>query len=235
MPISANTARSVIAVLLDQAIALPGILTLLVPARVSLVTSLSATTRHGRWRQTATGARKTGVDAGGRYGRGQYQERLALGWIRANDVPCRVVPPVPHVPAMPPDVGMRNPIRPATDWLRDPSARKKVPMSSVALLARPGLGTVSAAAVGRTMAFLDYFAGVFTLVSLTVVVACGARRHRPAGADPPLRVAVQSVHRASAVAALGFLAIHIAVKVVAVGTPLHRPRWSPSPAAPPWQ
>ncbi|MFI6689614.1 hypothetical protein [Streptomyces sp. NPDC050485] len=63
-PSSANTALFVIAVLLDQAIALPGILTLPVPARVSLVTSLSATTRHGRWRQTATCARKTGVDAG---------------------------------------------------------------------------------------------------------------------------------------------------------------------------
>ncbi|WP_053724394.1 hypothetical protein [Streptomyces sp. WM6378] len=87
-------------------------------------------------------------------------------------------------------------------------------MSSVALLARPGLGTASAAAVGRTMAFLDYFAGVFTLLSLTAVVACGLAATDRLVLTPRLRVAVQSVHRASAVAALGFLAIHIAVKVV---------------------
>ncbi|MGW1869987.1 hypothetical protein ACWCPS_31130 [Streptomyces mauvecolor] len=87
-------------------------------------------------------------------------------------------------------------------------------MSSVALLARPGLGTASAATVGRTMAFLDYFAGVFTLLSLTAVVACGLAATDRLVLTPRLRVAVQSVHRASAVAALGFLAIHIAVKVV---------------------
>ncbi|MFE9558257.1 hypothetical protein ACFYMW_09410 [Streptomyces sp. NPDC006692] len=87
-------------------------------------------------------------------------------------------------------------------------------MSSVALLARPGLGTASAAAVGRTMAFLDYFAGVFTLLSLTAVVTCGLAATDRLVLTPRLRVAVQSVHRASAVAALGFLAIHIAVKVV---------------------
>lgn len=87
-------------------------------------------------------------------------------------------------------------------------------MSSVALLARPGLGTASAAAVGRTMAFLDYFAGVFTLLSLTAVVTCGLAATDRLVLTPRLRVAVQSVHRASAVAALGFLTIHIAVKVV---------------------
>ncbi|MFG2119698.1 hypothetical protein [Streptomyces sp. NPDC048710] len=87
-------------------------------------------------------------------------------------------------------------------------------MSSVALLARPGLGAASAAAVGRVMAFLDYFAGVFTLLSLTAVVTCGLAATDRLVLTPRLRVAVQSVHRASAVAALGFLATHIAVKVV---------------------
>ncbi|MEU2337004.1 hypothetical protein ABZ770_44405 [Streptomyces sp. NPDC006654] len=86
-------------------------------------------------------------------------------------------------------------------------------MSSVALLARPGLGAESAVAV-RVMAFLDYFAGVFTLVSLTAVVACGLAATDRLVLTPRLRVAVQSVHRASAVAALGFLATHIAVKVI---------------------
>ncbi|MFF7970133.1 hypothetical protein [Streptomyces sp. NPDC007905] len=87
-------------------------------------------------------------------------------------------------------------------------------MSSVALLAQPGHGAVSAAAVGRLMAFLDYFAGVFTLLSLTAVVTCGLAATDRLVLTPRLRVAVQSVHRASAVAALGFLGTHIAVKVV---------------------
>ncbi|MGW3208836.1 hypothetical protein [Streptomyces sp. NPDC001135] len=87
-------------------------------------------------------------------------------------------------------------------------------MSSVALLAQPGHGAVSAAAVGRVMAFLDYFAGVFTLLSLTAVVACGLAATDRLVLTPRLRVAVQSVHRSSAVAALGFLGTHIAVKVV---------------------
>ncbi|MGG2464348.1 hypothetical protein ACO0M4_32060 [Streptomyces sp. RGM 3693] len=63
------------------------------------------------------------------------------------------------------------------------------------------------------MAFLDHFAGVFTLLSLTAVVTCGLAATDRLVLTPRLRVAVQSVHRASAVAALGFLATHIAVKI----------------------
>ncbi|MEU9450331.1 hypothetical protein [Streptomyces sp. NPDC048277] len=87
-------------------------------------------------------------------------------------------------------------------------------MSSVAPHARPMAGAASAAVAGRMMAFLDYFAGVFTLLSLTAVVACGLAATDRLVLTPRLRVAVQSVHRASAVAALGFLGTHIAVKVV---------------------
>ncbi|MFJ3335339.1 hypothetical protein [Streptomyces sp. NPDC086766] len=87
-------------------------------------------------------------------------------------------------------------------------------MPSVALLARPAVGTAPAGAAGRVMAFLDCFDGVFALLSLTAVVACGLAATDRLVLTPRLRVAVQSVHRASAVAALGFLATHIAVKVV---------------------
>ncbi|WP_051926807.1 hypothetical protein [Streptomyces durhamensis] len=87
-------------------------------------------------------------------------------------------------------------------------------MSSIVLLARPAVGAASAGAVGRVMAFLDYFTGVFTLLSLTAVVTCGLAATDRLVLTPRLRVAVQSVHRASAVAALGFLGTHIAVKVV---------------------
>ncbi|MFE3657984.1 hypothetical protein [Streptomyces sp. NPDC059165] len=87
-------------------------------------------------------------------------------------------------------------------------------MSSFALLVRPGLYSTTARVVGQVMAFLDFFAGVFTLLSLTAVVACGLAATDRLVLTPRLRVAVQSVHRATAVAALGFLAIHVAVKVV---------------------
>ncbi|MEE6266315.1 hypothetical protein V2E29_11755 [Streptomyces diastatochromogenes] len=87
-------------------------------------------------------------------------------------------------------------------------------MSSFAPLARPGSGAAPVAPLGRVMAFLDHFAGVFTLLSLTAVVVCGLAATDRLVLTPRLRVAVQSVHRASAVAALGFLATHIAVKVV---------------------
>ncbi|MFI1200049.1 hypothetical protein ACH4VR_11425 [Streptomyces sp. NPDC020883] len=90
-------------------------------------------------------------------------------------------------------------------------------MSSVALLVRPPVGAAPAGVAGvagRAMAFLDHFAGVFTLLSLTAVVACGLAATDRLVLTPRLRVAVQSVHRASAVAALGFLATHIAVKVI---------------------
>jgi hypothetical protein len=87
-------------------------------------------------------------------------------------------------------------------------------MSSVVLLARPVTGAASAGVASRMIAFLDYFAGVFTLLSLTAVVTCGLAATDRLVLTPRMRVAVQSVHRASAVAALGFLATHIAVKVV---------------------
>ncbi|MHB6905375.1 hypothetical protein [Streptomyces sp. DB-54] len=90
---------------------------------------------------------------------------------------------------------------------------RRCPIASVALLAHPSVGAASAGAVGRMMTFLDHFAGVFTLLSLTAVVTCGLAATDRLVLTPRLRVGVQSVHRASAVAALGFLVTHIAVKV----------------------
>ncbi|MFJ8625089.1 hypothetical protein ACIRD3_19890 [Kitasatospora sp. NPDC093550] len=86
-------------------------------------------------------------------------------------------------------------------------------MSGHALLAVPALHPVPPVA-GRVQAFLDYFAGVFTLLSLTAVVVGGLVATDRLLLTPRMRVAVQSAHRATAVAALGFLGVHIAVKVV---------------------
>ena len=79
--------------------------------------------------------------------------------------------------------------------------------------ASTGMGQAMAGTAGRVMAFMDYFAGVFTLLSLTAAVVCGLAATDRLVLRPRHRVAMQSVHRATAVAALGFLAIHIAVKV----------------------
>ncbi|GAB2723639.1 hypothetical protein [Kitasatospora kifunensis] len=86
-------------------------------------------------------------------------------------------------------------------------------MSGSALFAGVALGGAPISVAGRVMAFLDYFAGVFTLLALTAAVVCGLAATDRLVLTPRLRVAVQSVHRATAVAALGFLAVHIAVKV----------------------
>ncbi|MFB7667131.1 hypothetical protein ACFC1R_24845 [Kitasatospora sp. NPDC056138] len=81
----------------------------------------------------------------------------------------------------------------------------------------PLAGTAVVGAVAtvadRVMAFLDYFAGVLTLLSLTAAVVCGLAATDRLVLTPRSRVATQSVHRATAVAALGFLTVHVAVKV----------------------
>ncbi len=85
----------------------------------------------------------------------------------------------------------------------------------------PGVSGAVAGTAGRLMAFMDYFAGVFTLLSLTAAVVCGLAATDRLVLSPRQRVAMQSVHRATAVAALGFLAVHIAVKVAELhATPL---------------
>ncbi|MDH6123745.1 hypothetical protein [Kitasatospora sp. GP82] len=85
---------------------------------------------------------------------------------------------------------------------------------SAAPLAGSAADSALSAAADRTMVFLDYFVGVFTLLALTAAVVCGLAATDRLVLTPRLRVAVQSVHRATAVAALGFLSTHIAVKVV---------------------
>ncbi|MEU8517630.1 hypothetical protein AB0C76_39555 [Kitasatospora sp. NPDC048722] len=86
-------------------------------------------------------------------------------------------------------------------------------MSAPAPLAGTAAGAAPTAVAGHVIAFLDYFAGVFTLLSLTAAVVCGLAATDRLVLTPRSRVAVQSVHRATAVAALGFLAVHITVKV----------------------
>jgi len=76
--------------------------------------------------------------------------------------------------------------------------------------ARTASGQAVVAAAGD---FLEYYAGVFTLVTLTGAVVFGvvaALRVLP----PRPRIVAQALHRASAVTAVGFLVTHAVLKVM---------------------
>lgn len=90
-----------------------------------------------------------------------------------------------------------------------PSARPALPAAILLLLAVAARAGVAE----RTQEFLDFGAGVLALVSLTSTVLWGlaATDRRLLGSAH--RLLAQGVHRGLAVAGLGFLALHIWVKV----------------------
>jgi DMSO/TMAO reductase YedYZ heme-binding membrane subunit len=65
------------------------------------------------------------------------------------------------------------------------------------------------------MRFMLFYAGVFALIALTVSVGVGLVATDRVVMSPGGRIAAQAVHRAASFAAAGFLAIHIAVEVIA--------------------
>jgi len=69
-------------------------------------------------------------------------------------------------------------------------------------------------AVDDVRSFLEYYSGVFALIGFTAVVAAGLAAADRLVSSITLRILLQAVHRALAVAATGFLATHIALKVM---------------------
>lgn len=110
-----------------------------------------------------------------------------------------------RAPQSPPRPRPRPRARPQTR----PSARPALPAAILLLLAV----AVQAGVAERTQEFLDFGAGVLALVSLTSTVLWGlaATDRRLLGSAH--RLLAQGVHRGLAVAGLGFLALHIWVKV----------------------
>ncbi len=115
--------------------------------------------------------------------------------------------------------------RPAPRPDTHPASRRKT-RSSPALpaLSRPAQGGLTAAALilipllatagsDSLRAALDFTTGVLSLVSLTAAVAWGLLATDRLLLRPRHRLLAQAVHRATAVASLGFLLLHVSVKV----------------------
>ncbi|MFA1547473.1 hypothetical protein [Actinomadura chokoriensis] len=71
-----------------------------------------------------------------------------------------------------------------------------------------------AVAVANVQYFLDFYAGVFALVSYTTAVMCGLLATERLILKIRHRVLAQAVHRAAAVVATAMLAAHVSVKVM---------------------
>ncbi|MCF6523854.1 hypothetical protein [Streptomyces sp. JJ36] len=150
---------------------------------------------------------------------------------RPGAYPAPYEPPYPP-PGRRPAASHRARRQPPTLYLleRPASPRRRARFSAPG--ARPGrLNTLFAAAVavallltvgdramGRLWAFLDFGAGVLALVSLTATTLWGMAAGDRLLLGPDHRLLAQGVHRGTAVAGLGFLALHIWVKVATGST-----------------
>ncbi|MFF4579711.1 hypothetical protein [Streptomyces sp. NPDC001389] len=101
----------------------------------------------------------------------------------------------------------RPPLLPASGGLR-PSVLFAAGAAAVSLLV-----TVRAGALSHLWEFLDFGVGVLSLVSLTATVLWGLAATDRAVLGSGHRLLAQGVHRGLAVAGLGFLALHVWVKV----------------------
>ncbi|GII53345.1 hypothetical protein Pth03_17340 [Planotetraspora thailandica] len=87
-----------------------------------------------------------------------------------------------------------------------------VVMTSAILAAHHGIG---ATFLDAARTFLTTYAGVVSLVALTVTVMLGLAAGERVVLPIPLRIRAQLLHRAAALVGVGFLVTHIAMKIAA--------------------
>jgi DMSO/TMAO reductase YedYZ heme-binding membrane subunit len=92
----------------------------------------------------------------------------------------------------------------------------------VAALVAGGCGALAAGGAGKDRAvlaavqrFMLFYSGVFALIALTAAVAAGLVATERIVMSPGARVMSQAVHRALSLAAVGFLATHVVLEVLA--------------------
>ncbi|UQA91041.1 hypothetical protein [Streptomyces halobius] len=98
---------------------------------------------------------------------------------------------------------------PGGGFTRTPLLRPALPAALLLFLAV----TLHSGAMNTTMVFLDFGAGVLALVSLSVTVLWGLAATDRMVLHTGHRLLAQAVHRGTGVAGLGFLGLHIWVKV----------------------
>ncbi|MFD9570252.1 hypothetical protein ACFWBI_10445 [Streptomyces sp. NPDC059982] len=122
-------------------------------------------------------------------------------------VPAPAATPAPTATRAPAPAA--PPVRPGPPHTPAPGARAVAAgLFVVALLLSAGVLTG-----GAPKAFLDEMAGVFALVSLSVSVMLGVASVFRDVLSPGLRRLAQHLHRAAGLAGVGFLLVHIGVKV----------------------
>jgi DMSO/TMAO reductase YedYZ heme-binding membrane subunit len=101
---------------------------------------------------------------------------------------------------------------------RPPRTARLVGVGLSGVLLRPGLvpgGAGVAERIGNALiGFLDFYSGVFSLVSVSLAMMCGVLAMDRIVLQPRHRVQAQLVHRAVAMASVGFLVVHVALRVV---------------------
>jgi hypothetical protein len=86
-----------------------------------------------------------------------------------------------------------------------------------------GWNGVGVALLDRAQAWLTTYAGVVSLVALTVTVALGLAAGERAVLSIPHRIRAQFLHRAAALVGIGFLVTHIGTKIAAELVPARAP------------
>ena len=124
---------------------------------------------------------------------------------------------LPGVRVIPVPVGRRAIPALSAAGANRPRGRPRAPIP-VLLASKAGLqagGTVAGVILASLQRFLLAYSGVFALVTLTAAVAAGLAATDRLMVRPAGRVTFQAVHRALSLAAVGFLASHMLLEVLA--------------------